>query len=52
MGFAIAGSGMIAGVHATALKEIPGVRVVGVWSLPAEDCQRFAAQHQIRGFAS
>lgn len=52
MGFAIAGSGMIAGVHATALKEIPGVRVVGVWSLPAEDCQRFAAQHQIRGYAS
>ena len=52
VGFAIAGSGMIAGVHVTALKEIPGARVVGVWSLPAEDCQRFAAQHRIRGYTN
>lgn len=50
--FAIAGSGMIAGVHVTALKEIPGARVVGAWSRSPEKTQRFAAEHKIRGYQS
>ena len=52
VGFAIAGSGMIAGVHVTALKEIPGARVAGVWSRSPEKTQRFAAEHKIRGYQS
>jgi predicted dehydrogenase len=43
---------MIAGVHLAALKEIPDARIVGAWSLPPEETQRFSAQHQIRGYRS
>lgn len=52
VGIAMAGSGMIAGVHLAALKEIPDARIVGAWSLPPEETQRFSAQHQIRGYRS
>ena len=52
VGFAIAGSGMIAGVHVTALKEIPGARVAGVWSRSPEKTQRFAVEYKVRGYQS
>ena len=52
VGIAMAGSGMIAGVHLAALKEIPDARIVGAWSLPPEETQRFSVQHQIRGYRS
>ena len=52
VGIAMAGNGMIAGVHLTALKEIPDARIVGDWGLPPEEAQRFAEQHQIRAYRS
>ncbi len=52
IGVAVAGCGMIGGVHVTALKEIPGARAVGAWSRSPERAQQFAAQHQIRGYKS
>ncbi len=52
IGVAVAGCGMIGGVHVTALKEIPGARAVGAWSRSPERTQQFAAQHGIRGYGS
>jgi predicted dehydrogenase len=52
IGVAVAGCGMIGGVHVTALKEIPDARAVGAWSRSPERAQQFAAQHQIRGYRS
>ncbi len=52
VGFAVAGSGMVAGVHVTSLKEIPGARVLGAWSRSAEKIRSFADQHHLRGYAS
>ena len=53
VGFAIVGcGGMIGGVHATALKEIPDARVVGAWSRSADKTQRFAKEHGLRGYGS
>ncbi len=43
---------MIGGVHATALKAIGDARLVGAWSRSAEKTQRFADQHQIRGYST
>jgi len=50
IGVAIAGSGMVAGVHTSALKEIPEVRLLGVWSRTPEKTGSFAAQHRIQGY--
>jgi UDP-N-acetyl-2-amino-2-deoxyglucuronate dehydrogenase len=50
VGIGMAGSGMIAGVHLAALKEIPDARIVGAWSTPPEEGQRFSELHQIRGY--
>lgn len=52
LGFAVVGSGMIAGTHLAALREIPDVRILGAWSRSPEKTQRFSAQHQIRGYRS
>jgi len=52
VGIAMAGSGMIAGTHLTALKEIPDARIVGAWSRSSEKTQRFSEQHEIRGYRS
>lgn len=52
LGFAVAGSGIIAGTHLAALREIPDVRILGAWSRSPERTQRFSAQHQIRGYRS
>jgi predicted dehydrogenase len=52
IGVAVAGCGMIGGVHVTALKEIPETRAIGAWSRSTERGQQFAAQHQIRGYRS
>ncbi len=52
LGVAVAGCGMIGGVHVTALKAIPEARAIGAWSRSPERGQQFAAQHQIRGYRS
>jgi UDP-N-acetyl-2-amino-2-deoxyglucuronate dehydrogenase len=52
LGFAIAGSGMVAGVHATALQEMPEARLMGVWSHTPEKTRTFADQYRIRGYES
>src|SRR5574341_2310337 len=53
VGFAIVGcGGMIGGVHAAALREIPDARLVGGWSRSAEKAQRFSGQHQVRAYRS
>ena len=49
---AIAGCGMVAGVHVAALTEIPDARILGAWSRSAERTQRFSEQHRIRGYQS
>ena len=51
-GVAVAGCGMIGGVHATALQAIPGVAVAGAWSRSPERTRQFAEQHGIRGYQS
>ncbi len=52
VGFAMAGSSMIASTHLTALKEIPDARIVGAWSRSPEKTQRFSEQHRVRGYLS
>lgn len=53
VGIAIVGcGGMIAGVHAAALKEIPDARLVGAWSRSPEKTQRFSEQHGVRAYRS
>ncbi len=52
VGIAMAGCGMVAGVHVAALREIPDARILGAWSRSAEKTQRFSEQHQIRGYRS
>ena len=45
LGFAIVGTGMIAGYHAQAIAQIPGARLVGVVSRSPENGRTFAAKH-------
>ena len=45
LGFAIVGTGMIAGVHAQAINAVAGARLVGVVSRSAERGPAFAAKH-------
>ncbi len=52
VGIAMAGSGMIAGVHLAALREIPDARIVGAWSRSPDRGRRFSDQHQIRCYES
>ncbi|MES1168354.1 MAG: Gfo/Idh/MocA family oxidoreductase, partial [Oleiharenicola lentus] len=47
LGFAIVGSGMIAGYHAQAIAQTPGARLVGLVSRSPEKGRAFAAQHNI-----
>jgi UDP-N-acetyl-2-amino-2-deoxyglucuronate dehydrogenase len=47
LGFAIVGTGMIAGYHAQAIAQTPGARLVGVVSRSPERGAAFAAQHSI-----
>jgi predicted dehydrogenase len=47
LGFAIVGTGMIAGYHAQAIRQTTGARLVGVVSRSAEKGAAFAAQHEI-----
>jgi len=47
LGFAIVGTGMIAGYHARAIQQTPGARLVGVVSRSPEKGRAFAAQHDI-----
>jgi UDP-N-acetyl-2-amino-2-deoxyglucuronate dehydrogenase len=52
LGFAIVGTGMIAGYHARAIQQTPGARLVGVVSRSSDRGQAFAAQHDISVVAS
>ena len=45
LGFAIVGTGMIAGVHAQAINAVEGAKLVGVVSRSAEKGPAFAARH-------
>jgi predicted dehydrogenase len=44
IGFAVIGTGMIAEVHAQAIKETPEARLVAVWTRSAENRNAFAAK--------
>jgi predicted dehydrogenase len=52
IGVAVAGCGMIGGIHVTALKEIPEAVAVGAWSRSPERAKQFAADHRIRAYGS
>ncbi len=52
VGVAVAGGGMIAGVHVAALREVADARVVGAWSRSAERARRFAEQHGVHAYGS
>jgi predicted dehydrogenase len=47
LGFAVVGTGMIAGYHARAIQQTPGARLVAVVSRSAEKGRRFAAENSI-----
>jgi UDP-N-acetyl-2-amino-2-deoxyglucuronate dehydrogenase len=47
LGFAIVGTGMIAGYHAQAIAQTPGARLVAVVSRSAEKGRSFAERHDI-----
>jgi len=47
LGFAIVGTGMIAGYHAQAIAQTPGAKLVGLVSRSAEKGRAFAAKHQV-----
>ena len=50
LGIAIAGSGMVAGVHASAIQEIEEAKLIGVWSYFAEEIQAFSDQYHTQGY--
>ena len=52
IGFAIVGTGAIADVHAGAVRENAGARLVAAWSRDAARCADFAARHGCRTAAS
>lgn len=52
IGFAIIGTGMIAEVHAGAIRDVPEARLCAVFSRRAEACRAFAEQHGCRAAAS
>src|SRR5688572_29871968 len=47
LGFAVIGTGMIAGYHAQAIAQTPGAKLVGVVSRSADRGPAFAAKHNI-----
>src|SRR5687768_9628777 len=47
LGFAIVGTGMIAGYHAQAIQQTPGARLVGVVSRSIDKGRGFAERHGI-----
>ena len=52
VGFAIVGTGMIAEVHAQAIKDTPEARLVAVWTRAAEKREVFAKTHGCRAAES
>jgi UDP-N-acetyl-2-amino-2-deoxyglucuronate dehydrogenase len=52
VGFAVAGAGMVAGVHIAALRAIPGADVVGAWSRSEAHTRSFAGEHGVKGYRS
>jgi len=52
LGVALVGCGMVAPVYMAALKEIPEVRVCGVWSRSAEKAKNFTAKYNIGCYQS
>ncbi|MEA3213447.1 MAG: UDP-N-acetyl-2-amino-2-deoxyglucuronate dehydrogenase [Chthoniobacter sp.] len=49
IGFAVVGTGMIAEIHAQAIRATPEARLVAVYSRGLEKCRQFAEQHGCRG---
>jgi UDP-N-acetyl-2-amino-2-deoxyglucuronate dehydrogenase len=47
LGFAVIGTGMIAGYHAQAIAQTPGARLIGVVSRSPDKGREFAAKHSI-----
>jgi predicted dehydrogenase len=52
IGFCIIGTGMIADFHATAIKAVPGTRLVAAYSRGADKCREFAGKQGCRAAAS
>jgi predicted dehydrogenase len=52
IGFAIVGTGMIADFHATAIRAVPGAKLVAAYSHGAEKCREFATNQGCRAAAS
>lgn len=52
IGFAIVGTGAIAGIHAQAIQNIKNARLLGVYSLTKAKAADFAAQHNCQSFDS
>ena len=52
IGFAIIGTGAIAGVHASVIRQNPHARLLAVFSRNAESRSQFAAQHECRAVTS
>lgn len=50
IGVAVAGCGMIGGVHVSALQELNEATAVGAWSRSPERAEAFAAQHHLRAY--
>src|SRR4051794_17044268 len=52
IGFAILGTGMIAGFHAEAIRQVPGAKLVAAYSRSAESCRAFAEKEGCLAAAS
>src|SRR4030095_14957559 len=52
VGFAIVGTGMIANVHAEAIRQTPEARLKAVYSRDVERCRAFASEHGCRAAVS
>lgn len=52
LGFAIIGTGMIAGFHAEAIRQVPGAELVAAYSRSLAKTQEFAAEQKCRAAAS
>jgi predicted dehydrogenase len=52
IGVAVAGCGMIAGIHVSALQELPEAKAVGAWSRSPDRATRFAAERGVKPYGS
>ncbi len=50
-GFGIIGTGMISEFHAKAINDLPNAKLIAVFSRSEERAQKFAAEHNIKGYS-